>query len=151
MAAKRNASGLSALPRPSLDNEELVRNDDHLVDSHEVDVNEVDVVDKDQRKPDQICNSLKRLIRDYLGKILGAAILGRGEKNIKEHCPPLLLAGRSIGVENYKFTGMITFALQTPSPQTVFANNQILRTPSIALGIFSTQKREIPLKLSTSI
>jgi len=25
MAAKRNASGLSALPRPSLDNEELVR------------------------------------------------------------------------------------------------------------------------------
>ena len=109
MAAKRNASGLSALPRPSLDNEELVRNDDHLVDGdevdgdevdvdeldvNEVDVNEVDVVDKDQRKPDQICNSLKRLIRDYLGKILGAAILGRGEKNIKEHCPPpLLLAG----------------------------------------------------------
>ena len=92
MAAKRNASGLSALPRPSLDNEELVRNDDHLVDVAKVDVDEVDDhlvdVDEDQRKPDQICNSLKRLIRDYLGKILGAAILGRGEKNIKEHCPP---------------------------------------------------------------
>ena len=112
MAAKRNASGLSALPRPSLDNEELVRNDDHLVDVDEVDVDEVDVnevdvakvdvdevddhlvdVDEDQRKLDHICNSPKRLIRDYLGKILGAAILGRGEKNIKEHCPPLLLAG----------------------------------------------------------
>ena len=106
MAAKRNASGLSALPRPSLDNEELVRNDDNLVDVDEVDVNEVDVVEvdvdevdvdevdvnevdvnEDRRKLDQICNSLKRLIRDYLGKILGAAILGRGEKNIKEHCP----------------------------------------------------------------
>ena len=64
-----------------------------LVDVNEVDVNEMDV-NEDRRKLDQICNSLKRLIRDYLGKILEAAILGRGEKNIKEHCPPpLLLAG----------------------------------------------------------
>ena len=118
MAAKRNASGLSALPRPSLDNEELVRNDDHLVDVDEVDIDEVDVVDDDQRKPDQICNSLKRLIRDYLGKILGAAILGRGEKNIKEHCPPSSpIAGwASIGVENYKFTGMIILALHSQPP-----------------------------------
>ena len=137
MAAKRNASGLSALPRPSLDNEELVRNDVHLVDVDEVDVDEVDVnevdvdevnvdevdvnkvdVDEDRRKLDQICNSLKRLIRDYLGKILGAAILGRGEKNIKEHCPPSSpIAGQaSIGVENYKFTGMIIFALHSQPP-----------------------------------
>ena len=96
MAAKRNASGLSALPRPSLDNEELVRNDDHLVDVDEVDIDEVDVVDDDQRKPDQICNSLKRLIRDYLGKIErgGQQFLGEERRISKSIArpPPLLLA-----------------------------------------------------------
>ena len=34
MAAKRNASGLSALPRPSLDNEELVSKN-YLIDVDE--------------------------------------------------------------------------------------------------------------------
>ena len=151
MAAKRNASGLSALPRPSLDNEELVRNGDHRMD-----------VDEDQRKPDQICNSLKRADKGVSGQNPWGQQFLRDELGISKRALSALLywigrveggAGRGwIGVENYKFTQIITFALQPHHPfPTVFANNQILRTPSIALGVFSTQKREIPLKLSTSI
>ena len=134
MAAKRNASGLSALPRPSLDNEELVRNGDHRMD-----------VDEDQRKPDQICNSLKRADKGVSGQNPG----GRNSWEIGAEYQsggalpvlPLLdwAAGKGLpggGGESRitKFTGMVTFALQPPF--TVFANNQILRTPSIALGIF---------------
>ena len=81
MAAKRNASGLSALPRPSLDNEELVRRNDD---------NPIIDVDEDQRKFDQICNSL---VSDYLGKILGQQFLAdrsRISKWWSIALPPLL-------------------------------------------------------------
>ena len=149
MAAKRNASGLSALPRPSLDNEELVRNGDHRMD-----------VDEDQRKPDQICNSLKRADKGVSGQNPGGQQFLRDELGISKRALPALLywIGR---VEGGRWPGLdwsrelqiysdnnICTAAPPPFP-TVFANNQILRTPSIALGVFSTQKREIPLKDTT--
>ena len=84
-------------------------------------------------------------IRDYLGKILGGSNSWDMRAEYQRALPALLYwIGRvegcaarrpSLGVENYKFTGMITFALQPHLPQTVFANNQILRIA------FSSQKK----------
>ena len=114
MAAKRNASGLSALPRPSLDNEELVRNGDHRMD-----------VDEDQRKPDQICNSLKRADKGVSGQNPGGSnsweIGAEYQSGGALPALPLLdwAAGKRVpggGAESRitKFTGMVTFALQPP-------------------------------------
>ena len=102
-----------------------------------------------QRKLDQICNSLKWADKGESGQNpggsnsweIGAEYQSGGALPVL----PLLdwAAGKGLpggGGESRitKFTGMVTFALQPPF--TVFANNQILRTPSIVLGIFSTQK-----------
>ena len=107
-----------------------MRNDDNLVDVDEVDVNEVDVdevdvdevdvnevdVDEDRRKLYQICNSLKRLIRDYLGKIQGGSNSWKRREEYQRALPSPIAGWASIGVENYKFTGMIIFALHSPPP-----------------------------------
>lgn len=123
MAAKRNASGLSALPRPSLDNEELVRknplkNDDNLRD-----------VDEDtranQRKLDQICNSLKWADKGVSGQNPGGSnsweIGAEYQSGGALPALPLLdwaaekgLPGDGVESRITKFTGMVTFALQPP-------------------------------------